>query len=363
MSTVSPMAMSDEDFIKQYAGATPASSDAEVDSTEEADTNSEEVVEEQEEFAEDTGSEESDSSGSEEQTAETKEGSEGSDDTEVANDDPVANTLEELYKPFKANGKEIQISSVEEARTLMQQGANYNKKMLALKPHLKALRTLDKHKLLENEDTLNFLIDLNNGNPDAIRKLIKDKSIDIMDLDVNESDESGKSYSPVDYHVSDNEMVLDDVLDSIAESPAYHRTLSVITSEWDKASTESLAKNPNQIVLLNKQIEHGIYDKVIKELDRVRALGQYGNLSDFEAYVAVGRAMEAKGLLPEVNASAPAKSKAEPENSKEVERLNKRKAASLTKPTVAKSSKDVDAINPLALSDEEFERMAKKLKY
>ena len=255
-----------------------------------------------------------------------------------------------------------EFSSVEEIKTLMQQGANYNKKMLALKPHLKALRTLDKHKLLESEDTLNFLIDLNNGNPEAIRKLLKDKSIDIMDLDNSENDESSKSYSPVDYHVSDNEMVLDDVLDSIEGSPAYTRTLNVITSEWDKTSTEALAKNPSQIVLLNKQIEHGIYDKVIKELDRVRALGQYSNLSDFDAYVAVGRSMEQRGLLPEVNA-APAPVKPAADTSKEVERLNKRKAAGLTKPTVTKPSKETNTINPLALSDEEFERMSKQRKY
>ena len=358
MSDVNPMAMSDEDFVKQYAGFTPATPEPVEQS---AVTDDEPAAEpEADEVTEPAGEdgivepEQADEVPEEEEDGEPEQGAEA--------DTSVAGSLEELFKPFKANGKEIQVSSVEEIKTLMQQGANYNKKMLALKPHLKALRTLDKHKLLESEDTLNFLIDLNNGNPEAIRKLLKDKSIDIMDLDNSENDESSKSYSPVDYHVSDNEMVLDDVLDSIEGSPAYTRTLHVITSEWDKTSTEALAKNPSQIVLLNKQIEHGIYDKVIKELDRVRALGQYSNLSDFDAYVAVGRSMEQRGLLPEVNA-APAPVKPAADTSKEVERLNKRKAAGLTKPTVTKPSKETNAINPLALSDEEFERMSKQRKY
>ena len=356
MSDVNPMAMSDEDFVKQYAGFTPATSEpVEQDIVTDGEPAAEPEADEVTEPAGEDGVVEPEQAGEvPEEDGEPEQGAEA--------DTSVTGSLEDLFKPFKANGKEIQVSSVEEIKTLMQQGANYNKKMLALKPHLKALRTLDKHKLLESEDTLNFLIDLNNGNPEAIRKLLKDKSIDIMDLDNSENDESSKSYSPVDYHVSDNEMVLDDVLDSIEGSPAYTRTLNVITSEWDKTSTEALAKNPSQIVLLNKQIEHGIYDKVIKELDRVRALGQYSNLSDFDAYVAVGRSMEQRGLLPEVNA-APAPVKPAADTSKEVERLNKRKAAGLTKPTVTKPSKETNAINPLALSDEEFERMSKQRKY
>ena len=87
-----------------------------------------------------------------------------------------------LLAPFKANGKDIQVTSVDEALTLMQMGANYNKKMAALKPNLKVLKLLDTHGLLD-ENELNFLIDLKEKNPKAIMKLVKDSGIDPMEMD------------------------------------------------------------------------------------------------------------------------------------------------------------------------------------
>ena len=50
---------------------------------------------------------------------------------------------EKLLKPFKANGRDIQVGSVDDAIALMQMGANYNKKMAALKPNMKLLKMLE----------------------------------------------------------------------------------------------------------------------------------------------------------------------------------------------------------------------------
>ena len=95
---------------------------------------------------------------------------------------------ERLTQPFKANGKEIKVNSVEDAVELMQMGANYSKKMAALKPHLKLIKMLDKHGLMD-ESKLSYLIDLNGKNPEAIAKLVKDSGLDPMEMDENKADD------------------------------------------------------------------------------------------------------------------------------------------------------------------------------
>ena len=63
---------------------------------------------------------------------------------------------EQVFKPFKANGKEITPKSVEDIISLMQMGANYTKKMQLMAPMKKVVQSLDNAKIDEQE--LNFLI-------------------------------------------------------------------------------------------------------------------------------------------------------------------------------------------------------------
>lgn len=123
---------------------------------------------------------EDDSAESDDSEAETVE--EEVDAEEAAFDYKAA--YEQITAPFKANGREMKVESPEEAVRLMQQGANYVKKMQALKPHLKMVRMLENNGLLD-EGRLNFLIDVSRKDPGAIKKLLKDANIDPMDLDLS----------------------------------------------------------------------------------------------------------------------------------------------------------------------------------
>jgi hypothetical protein len=93
--------------------------------------------------------------------------------------------LEDFYaqvmKPFKANGRTIELKTPEEVIRLMQMGAGFGRKIQDLQPHLKTVRMLEKNDLLDPE-RLSFLIDINNKNPEAIKKLIKDSGIDPLDF-------------------------------------------------------------------------------------------------------------------------------------------------------------------------------------
>ena len=259
---------------------------------------------------------------------------------------------ERLTQPFKANGKEIKVSSVEDAVELMQMGANYSKKMAALKPHLKLIKMLDKHGLMD-ESKLSYLIDLNGKNPEAIAKLVKDSGLDPMEMDENKADD----YKPTSYKVDDREIELDNVLESIKDSSTYQRTISVVSNDWDKSSKEVIANTPQILSVLNAHMESGIYDIIQDELENERTFGRLQGLSDIEAYRYVGDRIQANGGFSHLAKGQQNQPKqnvvsAKPMQVQDDKLKDKKRAAAPSKPAVTTQvAKD---FNPLALSDEEF---------
>lgn len=265
-----------------------------------------------------------------------------------------------LLAPFKANGREIAINSVDDAISLMQMGANYNKKMAALKPNLKLMKMLEHNGLL-NDEKISFLIDLSKKNPDAINKLVKDSGIDPMDLDA----EKAGAYKQSTYTVDDREIELDTVLDEIQETPSYTRTLEIVSTKWDGASKQIVAQQPQLLKVINDHVQNGIYDLISKEIESERVFGRLNGLSDLEAYRQVGDMIQARGGFNHLfqgssqnqgqPSAKPAVVTPKPSKADEDKLKDKRRAASSTKPA-ASSSLPKD-FNPLALSDEEFSKL------
>jgi hypothetical protein len=270
---------------------------------------------------------------------------------------------ERLLAPFKANGRDIKVNSVDEAITLMQMGANYNKKMAALKPNLKLMKLLEKADLL-SEDKISFLIDLNRKDAAAINKLVKDSGIDPMDL----SAEKASAYKQSTYTVDDREIELDTVLDDIQGTPSYTRTLDIVGTKWDAASKGVIAGNPSIMRVINDHVQSGIYDRIQAEIDNERMFGRLIGVSDIEAYRQVGDRLHAQGAFNAL-AQGSSQAKAQPAAEKVVVQpkpkqeddgalKDKKRAASSTK-TVVSNSQNQD-FNPLAMSDEEFSKYVNK---
>jgi hypothetical protein len=264
---------------------------------------------------------------------------------------------EKVFAPFKANGREITIKNADDAITLMQMGANYNKKMAALKPNLQLLKLLEKNNLLD-ESKLSYLIDLEKKNPEAINKLIKDSGIDPMDLDA----EKASGYKPNTYTVDEKELELDMVLEEIQDTDTYTRTLEVVGNKWDGASKRAVAEAPQLLKVINGHMMNGVYDIISTEVDRERTFGRLNGLSDIEAYKKVGDAIQARNgfdhLFQNSGNQTPPPPKVitpKPKAEDDGKLRDKKRAASSTKPVAANSvAKD---FNPLALSDEDFSKM------
>lgn len=348
----------------QEADPEPTSQEAKEETPEEAsgegsqgETATEETKEAQGEETE--GGEES----PEGKAAATKQGNEESNpgktaeasgDAEQSIDYKAA--YEKLTAPFKANGRDIQVSGIDDAISLMQMGANYNKKMAALKPNLKLMKLLENNGLLD-EEKLGFLIDLDKKNPDAINKLLKDSGVDPLDLDA----EKAGDYKPTRHTVDDRELELDAVLDEIQETPSYSRTLDVISNKWDAASKNVIANSPNLLKVINGHVQSGVFDVISKELEREQMFGRLNGLSDIEAYRQVGDAIQARGGFDHLNVQGqrtqpkPAVVQPKPKMGDEGKRREKKLAASSSQPAVP--SKTKEDFNPLALSDDEFSKV------
>lgn len=261
-----------------------------------------------------------------------------------------------LTAPFKANGRDIQVTNVEDAVSLMQMGANYNKKMAALKPNLKLMKLLENNGLL-NEEKISYLIDLDKKNPGAITKLVKDSGLDPLDLD---ADKAG-DYKPTQRTVDEREMELDTVLDELQDSPAYNQTLDIVSNKWDKASKQVIADSPQLLKVIESHVRTGIYDQITREIENERVFGRLNGLSDIEAYRQVGDSIQARGGFDHLRSqgqqtpTAPVVVPPKPKMVDEDKRREKRLAASGSK--AATPSKSAADFNPLSLSDDEFSKL------
>lgn len=285
------------------------------------------------------------------------------DKSKVEEDKPLTPEafMAEVMKPFKANGKEITVKNPQEALRLMQMGAGYGRKLQELQPALKSLRMLEKHGLLD-DTKLSYLIDLDQKNPEAIKKLIKESGIDPLELNTTDP----VSYTPANRTVSDNEMAFTTSLRELESSPEGKATIQEINTTWDPTSKQVLFKSPELLSVIQIQRENGIYAQIATEIDRQKMLGQIPQNKPFiEAYKIAGDYLvSTNNLKAPVQTAAPAADiKPAPQEkvivdtkvakpASTVANDDKAKAAAGTKTSSARRA--ASTINPLAMSDEEF---------
>lgn len=333
---MSSLGMSDEDFLNNPEPELPE------EAPEEGSASQEEYEYTEPEEAEET-TEEVEYADEEQEQADEEEEVTQDEEPEEDTTQPNVDELGRILQPFKANGSDVQARNVDEAIQLMQMGANYTKKMQALQPNLKVLKTLEKNNLLDG-DKLNYLIDLSNKDPKAIAKLVQEAELDPMDL------EDDIEYTPNNHQVSDNAVQLEQVLEQVESTPTGNKCIDVIGNQWDEGSKELLTKEPQLIAQLNEQMQLGIFDKIQAEVEHVRMFGGLSDKSNFEAYKLVGAQMYQEGRLgqPQKSPEPVATTQVKPKDSA---RSTKRKAAATPK---TKSQAPKQEFNPLGMSDDEF---------
>ena len=256
---------------------------------------------------------------------------------------------EKLLAPFKANGRTIKVDSAEDAISLMQMGANYNKKMSDLKPHLKIVKTLESNGLLD-ADRINELIDISNKDVGAIKKLVKDSGIDTFDLDSDEEN----TYKPKDHQIDDKTYSVNETLDAIRDTDKFDVTSDIVGTQWDAASRAALYENPGIINVIHQHVQSGHYDVVADKVENLRVLGKIpAGTSNLDAYGVVAKQLADESAAQEQQAPTQ-KDVQKPVLQADLDRDKKRKAAGSTKKTPKSVKPSLSESDVLAMSDEEF---------
>lgn len=210
-----------------------------------------------------------------------------------------------LMEPFKASGREFQLKDYHDARALMQQGIDYTRKQQQLKPRLIEMRTLENNGMLGNN--LNYAIDLFQGKPEAIKKLIQDKHIDVSTL-MPKQDEWGKpveeevntNYVPTNHKISEAEYNAQELVNELSESPKYGDALKYLRT-LDDNSVRKFWTEPNALKGLVHLMESGVHDDVMKELYYLRTINsdEVAGIDEYDAYTKVLQRMYGKQNQPQ----------------------------------------------------------------
>lgn len=286
---------------------------------------------------------------------------------------------EALYKkitaPFKANGKEITVKDPEDVIKLMQMGANYTRKMQEIAPLRKLKLTLENNGLLNNgvvdSNSLNFLLDLKNGNVEAIKKLLKDHKIEssslMEDSFEDEDDKKQQPYIPNNYEASDQAVAFQGILDFIKTTPQGMDTIREMNL-FDESSKGMLWQNPSLMTSLNEQMASGVYKRIKDGIEQAIMVGKLDPALPFiTQYEMVGNAMledaKRRGLVQQsgsMRQPLTVQAASSKTTSSKLPNAQKAKAASPTKGTSSMAS--TPNKNYLNMSDEEFEKEFEKVR-
>lgn len=262
--------MSDEEFMSQewdYSMEETTAEDA-VESTDEEDT---------EESYEDTDSDDDD----DEDEAEPSEQNETGDLSQL------------IGVPIQTAAGEIILNSTDEVLRLVKMGADSFSGQ-ANKDEQRTLKLLKSNNLLD-QDKLGMVIDIMQGNPNALRKLIQEREIDIDLLDSDEPID----YTPSKYEVSDSQLELDSVVKELSSRPEGAKAINIIANEWDDESRRAILAQPNNIRHIADHIKDGSYEKITSEITRRKLLGTIPTQMGFiQAYATVGEALFGGGSEP-----------------------------------------------------------------
>ena len=237
---------------------------------------------------------------------------------------------------------EVQISNVDDAIRLMQQGDNYSKKMEELKPKRALIKTLEQHGLTDKEQ-LGYLVDLANKDPKAIAKLVKESGIDLYEFDVEQANE----YSP-NLQIQEPTAFEDIVSEITANNPDAIDVLNVI-GQWDDETKDFLYNKPDGLRIFAEHKANGFFDKVVGIIENERMFGRMTDKTYLEAYADIEAMLNAQNAQQSKPQSFTG---TRPNQNKPMQVSNdkKRKAGMPNSANTAQTT----TFNPLTITDEEL---------
>ena len=178
-----------------------------------------------------------------------------------------------LVTQLTDRGKEVKVTP-EELFQFGNKGLNYEQRNAEVKPFKEHLNILKEKPDIPIED-LKSLVDLANGNKDALKHLISKYDVDVYDVDTSETeytpDVSNAKVDEVQSIWSDFQKANPDGSEKVSE------TFNSISEDFREE-----VYNVETLPLFIQDVENGMFEALKPETDKIKAL--YPNLSWLDAY-------------------------------------------------------------------------------
>ena len=190
---------------------------------------------------------------------------------------------------FTANGKEVE-GFKDPADLIRAQQAlhGYSDKMKVIKEYKPFLKALEERGVTADADKFNLAMSLIDGDPEAIKKVLKDKNIDPLELDLDDIKYTAKNVIP-----SQAQLLIEETYEQAENLGVGDKFSRVINKDWDITSLKELVENSAVRNDLIQHLNDGTYDIVSDEIKRMELLdinGSLSGMSSIDKYrMAVGR--------------------------------------------------------------------------
>lgn len=260
--------------------------EVETDEVEEAEEALEDTDQETDTAEEEETNEENDDSA--EETSETveedleenaqKEAEESEDESE--NTEPEEPNYKEFYEKvalakFTANGKEVEgFKDPEDLVRAQQMLHGYSDKMKVFKEYKPFIKALEERGITKDSEQFNLTMSLLDGDQEAFKKILKDKGVDPLELDLENVE-----YAPKNTLPSEAQMLIEETYEQADNLGIGDKFNKVISKDWDVDSLQEFIKNGAVRNDLMQHLKDGTYDIVQNEINRMELLDSTGALS------------------------------------------------------------------------------------
>ena len=271
-----------EDDVENYD--TTDTDEVETDGNNDSQDNSEDTDQETEADEEEETEEENDDSAKEtsdtdDEGQEEDAHNEAEESTNKSENAVAEPNYKEFYEKvalakFTANGKEVEgFKDPEDLIRAQQMLHGYSDKMKVFKEYRPFLKALEERKITGDSDRFNLAMSLLDGDPEAIKKVLKEKNIDPLELDLEDI-----KYIPKNMLPSNAQMLIEESYEQAENMGIVDKFNRVISKDWDVQSLQEFVSNGAVRNDLMQHLKDGTYEVVQNEIKRMELLDSTGVL-------------------------------------------------------------------------------------
>ena len=208
---------------------------------------------------------------------------------------------EKVTSEFTANGKTMKgFTDPDKVIQSQQMAAGFSEKMSGFKPYRPFMDTIKKQGWLEDPSKFDMAVNLMNKDPEAIKQLIKDSSLDIDDLSLSMDNIDYKAQT---HTASNAEVALDDVMASARAHGIEDSVVQALSGNWkeDGSLVEILDNPADAEALVNHMVQdtdgNSIYKDIqarVSEKLRTDYAGSFSTKNSLAQYRAAANELEAE---------------------------------------------------------------------